>query len=474
MKLIKKLFFLNYWRFNIFKVDDLATKLYLDGYLEVPSNFIYAADPFKLGELILFEGLTFDRPIGKIYRYFKGQISEIIFDSFYSNLHMSFPFIFDYKGDRFLLPQISNLNKLSIFRFDASSNHAFHYMDLLNGADCRDSIVLDINNKFIVITTVKLSNGDTSLRAILYDNNFSFLKYLNVPKECENFRCAGYPIYYKSSILIPIQNSVPRYGSGVNLYSFSYEDESESVIFNFDRNIVLNSEKCKLNGFHTYNFSDFEATIDFRFSKFYFWAFLVKLKIYFYQLPFSRIACKNVFKLLFLFCFNFYFKLPKWHLRSLLIYPRYYSTLRYLVNLYNINSIIDIGAGLGELSKLKKFDNYIGVDIDINLVRASRLLNTNIHSSLSNINFINFDAVLLINFLHNLNPDEITELVKPLSSVRFIIVDEIHRDALEYFFHHNFCELFSDIYTLLGRYHVAFDKRDLLVFKKSQLQTHVV
>jgi len=469
IKLLKKIFYLNCWRFSFINLDNPYSDLHLSDWINIPSSFLYAADPFKPNNIFIFEGITFTNPLGKIFRYDNGHISEVIFDSYLSKLHMSFPYLFEYNEEIFLLPQISGLNKLSLFRYDVEKNRAFHFKDLLLGADCRDSIIIPSEDNFIIATTMKLASGPSTFKLVLFDKNFLFIKYLETNHDNIRFRCAGYPFYYNSKLLIPIQNSFPRYGSGVDLYEVSLNGGNERISLDFVKSISLKADDIQINGFHTFNFDGSNVVLDFRFSKFNIFATIIKIIMWSKRYEFSRISYKNILGFLLLMCSNFYFKIPLWHLRSLLIYPKYYATLINLINSHNFNSILDLGAGLGELSKLRKFDNYLGIDNDCSLVRAARMLNRNVKCKMVNENLGYFDAATLLNFMHNLSKTEVVELISSIEFVRYIILDEIHRDAIEYLNHHDYCNILSGYYELEERFHVFGDKRDLLLFKKIEV-----
>lgn len=467
MLLIKKIFFLNFWRFGKVDFNGLEFNLKLNSIIDVPSNFLYAADPFQLDKLILFEGITLEKPIGKIYRYDKGNVIPIVFDSNYKNKHMSFPFLISINGLLLLIPQITGTSKLTIFKFDNESNSASYYKDILLGCDCRDSVIIEYDGHFVLFCSIVSSSGITEFKIGVLDRDFNLMYFLDFPSYGREFRCAGRPFVFNNEYYLPVQSAFPRYGSGIKLYKFQISLANKSIDFNHINDFSFISPVNNLNGFHTYNIDKTSLFIDFRFSKFSLFAFIIKLRMLIARFPFERIQLSNLLLYISLKIFNWIVKLPKWHLNSLLIYPKYYDVLLNILCKYSIDSVIEVGSGLGEISKLKRFESYCGVDIDLRVVKVAKFLGRNVVSNISYELMLKSEAVLLINFLHTMTEEEVVNTLVTWQNSKYLIIDEIHMHAIEYRYKHVFEAILSSKYVLLERVQVESGKRDLLIFMRN-------
>jgi hypothetical protein len=278
--IINKLFYIKIWKSTfIDHSDNLEISIENNLVDEISDKFIYVADPFTINNRIYFEGLSLFFKKGQLFSLLNNQISKIKFSKFYKNKHMSFPYVFNKKDITFLLPQISNFNKLVLFKLN--QNIATEYKTLLLNNEYRDSIIFNYDNNYIVFTSEK-NKLKSDFKAYLFNNNFDFISEYDLVNYDKKFRCAGSVFINNDEYILPIQKSKPIYGSGVILYKFQINQNQ--INFTLLKEITLQNSENKITGFHTYNFiNDKKVLIDFRIEKFKLFAIFYKLKFYYDQ-----------------------------------------------------------------------------------------------------------------------------------------------------------------------------------------------
>lgn len=147
------------------------------------------------------------------------------------------------------------------------------------------------------------------------------------------------------------------------------------------------------------------------------------------------------------------FKFDKWHTSPSgnRVYPK--DIIIYTNNLKNIDSVCEIGCGLGDIISNIKATKRIGFDLDLNVLKAASWL----HKRKTNLNFDyflfpdsllqpKFDVIIAVNWLHNIDNDSIKKnfikyFTDNLNVNGILIVDAI--DNPNYKYHHNFYKYFD-------------------------------
>ena len=248
-------------------------------------------------------------------------------------------------------------------------------------------------------------------------------------------RCAGNIFEYESKTLIPIQKDEPIYGSGINLFEIQFLQDS--IDFKFYCELDLKPNNFNINGFHTINNFQNLFLVDYRFNKYYFSSIFYKIIILIRSKK-RKIIYSNILRYLILFCF---FKIKRWHLNSLIAYPRYYQVVKEINQSYNFSSVNEIGCGLSELNRYVKFKNYIGFDIDQNLIKLNYYLKGAKIFDIKNLKH-NAECTIMINFLHNLKISDVLELYNKIKNSKYILIDEILEHSVGYKYKHRFNEIF--------------------------------
>ena len=456
-KFIDKVFRIYFWRIGY--VNYGAKDLKNLSPIIKNNDFIYAADPFFINEKeIIFEGVKWNSLIGKIYLTNKSQIIKLKFDNRYAKYHMSFPYLFKKNGTLLILPQISNISSLISFRLDLKKNEANFENVLLKGLECRDSILFQNDNYDYIFTTVLNSKKEKFFRvykSIKNENKFTNFPYTGIGLSS---RCAGGVFNEGSKLILPIQKDKPIYGSGVNLFVLKFLENE--VNFKFYKELKINSKISGINGFHTFNVHNNKFLIDYRFNKYFVFSFYYKFKLFINNYK-REINYPNIIRFIIL---KLFFRIDNWHLNSLLVYPKYYKTVKQINKLYNFKSVNEIGCGLSEMNRLINFNNYNGFELDKSLVKLNRFLKG---GKIYNINNLNKSAecTIMINFLHNLKISEINDLYRKIKNSKYILVDEIYKHAVGYKYKHKLDEIFLN-HEIESKHFPLNDKRILKLFKR--------
>ena len=157
-------------------------------------------------------------------------------------------------------------------------------------------------------------------------------------------------------------------------------------------------------------------------------------------LPFCRIC----FDRLWFGILALHFKFDPWHINAPFSSRPYKKTVVNLVNGLSPDSVVEIGSGLGELLFRMKARKRYGYDVDLGVVKAARFLyGKNIsfnHGDATQVNHDNIDLLLMINWIHNLSPQELEEILLSLAPrLKYMLLDAIDVDGPDsYRYKHDF------------------------------------
>jgi len=371
---------------------------------------------------------------------------------------MSFPFIVKRNNSYFIIPQISNLNSLISFKLNLKTYTAIEDKVLLKGVQCRDSIFLNHDSFDFIFTTVINSNNERVFkiyRSVENINNFIDINFSGIK---ESSRCAGNVIRINNENYLPIQKDKPIYGSGILLYKIKYC--KDKIDFEYYHSLKLVYKLKRINGFHTISKYGKNYLIDFRFKKYFPLSLYYKIKIFLNGFN-RKIEIYNIPRFLIL---KYLFKIKRWHLNSLIAYPRYYKIVKEINKKYKFKTVNEIGCGLGELNKYSNFKNYTGYEIDTRIINIFPFLKGGKIRHINDLNTIS-ECTLMINFLHNLSIDQILIIYNKIKNSQYIIVDEIYKHALGYRYKHNFNLIFTS-HKIKTKHPIFNDKRSLILYEK--------
>lgn len=241
------------------------------------------ADPFLLEKngivYIFFEAFDLIRQKGKVaYCTLNDNgtcsIPHMIIDEKY---HLSFPYIFEYKDDMYIMPEMSGDYSLKLYK-SSSFPDEWEISDvLLSDVYACDSIFIEKNNVQYLLTNEMFHNVPNGQYASCWVKNFVYKKDnvkvsqtgTRVAEGDFGIRNAG-KSFIKDGVLYRIGQDCREklYGRGLVLFEIvSVDPYSEKKLWNITcddlDSHIIRSGNSKLLGVHTYNFSEHYEIIDF-------------------------------------------------------------------------------------------------------------------------------------------------------------------------------------------------------------------
>lgn len=125
----------------------------------------------------------------------------------------------------------------------------------------------------------------------------------------------------------------------------------------------------------------------------------------------------------------------------------YRITISKVVNELNPSVVCEVGCGLGSILSRLNAPQRIGYDIDPGVVRAARLLRSRgiqfLQGTLDSVSVPRIDVLILVNWIHEINPDNLEQLLVPLlPRTRYLLLDAIDPDnSFGYRYKHDFAFL---------------------------------
>lgn len=140
------------------------------------------------------------------------------------------------------------------------------------------------------------------------------------------------------------------------------------------------------------------------------------------------------FDLLWLRVLQRHFEFDPWHALAPYACRSYKRVVVDIVNRLAPGTVVEIGAGLGELLAHIDAPRRFGYDIDPGVVRAARFLHrrgiTFVHGDATQVIEAPIDVLILVNWIHNLSSNELSELLEPLMPrTTYLLLDAIDLDG---------------------------------------------
>lgn len=263
----------NIWSIAIFISDDNIFNTFKNNKpiivfrpkrLQTTANRIYAkADPF----LFVFEE--------ELYLFFEEKLNNKAYLKAYktkdlslwidcgkileTNFHLSFPFVFKYQNEIFLLPESSASQKLTLYKCKSFPNHWIPEKDLQGfyGKFVDSSILLNNNIYYLFTTKVQVNDyGISEYQLLLFFTKEITLDWIEHPKspistDKNNARCAGNIFSLKNKLYRPAQDCTSRYGGNFSIYEITTLSEIDYQEKTHVDNLVnFNFKWSKLGGHH--------------------------------------------------------------------------------------------------------------------------------------------------------------------------------------------------------------------------------
>lgn len=244
-----KYFYRDKWQIGVSKtsVSEVLNNRYLDQpiWLEGQSTREeYLADPFAIqteqGLQLVFEDYS--------YKTKKAFISEATFDKESKQFstkrqllsekhHLSYPFVFSYKSEPYILPEAWNSNGLSLYKLQ--NGELGKAISLLTNTAAIDPTLVEHDEKFWLFVTDR-SAPSFQLYIYFADNiEGPYIAHQGNPVKTDvsNSRPGGSFFKYENELYRPVQNCTETYGGSlkinriIELSATSFKEETVNEIF---------------------------------------------------------------------------------------------------------------------------------------------------------------------------------------------------------------------------------------------------
>lgn len=154
-----------------------------------------------------------------------------------------------------------------------------------------------------------------------------------------------------------------------------------------------------------------------------------------------------------------YYKFDPWHINSLRSKPYAIDIIEKIEEFLSQNPdkdspVVEIGCGRGDIIGNIKYHNKIGIDASENVIRAAKFLDHNtkyICGKFDAINFGKINCLIMVNFIHGINNDDLKNIMRDVLSkndIKLICFDAFtNNQNTEYIYSHNGAELLGSEYT---------------------------
>ncbi len=267
------LFYIEQWSLLVARGSAETVPSWENFNLLTPPKDRFWADPFPWhvnGEdYIFYEELPYSTKKGyiscmKLGRDFEILSNEVVLDRPY---HLSYPFLFEYKGHLYMLPETRQNRTIEIYRCEHFPNKWEKAGALIDNIEAVDATLLEFNGKWWLFTNVVKPGGNAYDSLYLYYSDSPISdKWIPHPlnpvlRDIKYARPAG-RIFKRDEYLIrPSQDCTARYGYAINfnrIDQLSETDYKETPLTHF----TPPKDNLKILSTHTWNKSGSLHTID--------------------------------------------------------------------------------------------------------------------------------------------------------------------------------------------------------------------
>lgn len=273
---IKDLLFREEWNIAIRKKEDKS--LWKKGgeskeFTVLPNTIRYwAADPFIISagekEYLFFE--MFDRLKSKGligYREINGDKIGKMKIAYEAEHHLSFPYIFEYKNEYYMMPEYSEGKELLVLK-------AIHFPDKwekieswMQGKRLVDSVLLNHERENYLLTQDLKSGYSSEKLSIFIRKGKEWVPHKQNPivKSLANARLAGKTFFENNQLIRVAQDCQDGYGTKLhfnNIMKLSEDEYEEEMFRTISVEDIIVDSKERFCGIHTYNSNDCYEIID--------------------------------------------------------------------------------------------------------------------------------------------------------------------------------------------------------------------
>ena len=173
--------------------------------------------------------------------------------------HRSYPYVFEYQGEIYCIPEANKNGKLSLYKFE--NDKLFFDCDLLEGRYVDSTLHHHSDGKWYLFTTPQEQSHTHLLIFVADDLRGPYRPHFNSPVkvDCSNSRMAGTIQNIDGEMVRPAQNSTRHYGESITLNKIIQLNEYQYIEENI-KEIKPDKEWTYNQGIHTIN-SDGKITV---------------------------------------------------------------------------------------------------------------------------------------------------------------------------------------------------------------------
>lgn len=227
----------------------------------------YYADPFVISTAkdtyIFFESYNYKKGKGSICVALKSEKFKKHHEALYEPFHLSYPFVFQYNGTVYCLPEANESNRLTLYRFNEKELILEKDSVLMENIRAIDPTLYFKDGKWNLFLGLQKYSNIKLFRYLSNDLRGPYETYYNNPikTDCQNARMAGAFFTDGDTLIRPGQESIRYYGTAVRLNEvqvLSDDYYSESQIIRIE---PFNECHFK-HGLHTLNGNETMTVID--------------------------------------------------------------------------------------------------------------------------------------------------------------------------------------------------------------------
>jgi len=228
-----------------------------------PSKSDYYADPFVISNeedtYLFFEWFSNKNGKADLAVAKKSENFEVYHKITDFPEHRSYPFVFEYQGVIYCVPEANKTNKVSLYKFE--DNKLTLDCDLLNGCYVDSTLYHHDDGKWYLFTTPQKASHTHLMIFVADELRGPYRPHFNNPVkvDCSDSRMAGKIQKIDGDLVRPGQNSTRHYGESITLNKILQLNEYQYIEETIKE--IKPDEKWKYNrGIHTIN-SDGGVTV---------------------------------------------------------------------------------------------------------------------------------------------------------------------------------------------------------------------
>ena len=238
----------------------------------VPPNDRFWADPFPVKHdgqyFVFFEECLFGKDTkGHICVAQLGQdgfshMPRIILKGGH---HLSYPFIFSWEGDWYLIPESQESNRVDVYKFDAFPYHVRFHKTIMENVRAADTTICEIDGHWWMFTGIAVNGTQNVDEAFLFHSTNPFGPWIPHPwnpikSDVRSARPAGNIFLWNDKYYRPAQDCSKGYGYGIRLQEINVLNRERFA--EREAGALLPDSASGLRGVHTFNRADDLTVID--------------------------------------------------------------------------------------------------------------------------------------------------------------------------------------------------------------------